>query len=245
MNDFAVVLALALFPALGNFFGGLLAEFVPTSTRALNRALHAAAGVVIAIVAVELTPRALQATSGWMVAIAFGVGGVAYVALRAMVDWLQRNASDQGDRSGMWMVYLAVAVDLFSDGLMIGAGAAVTTSLALVLALGQVLADVPEGFAAIAEFKDKGVARAQRLVLGLSFTVPALLAAGLAYLLLRDQSEALQMAGVVVTAGLLTVAAVEDMMTEAHASAADTRISVLAFVGGFVLFTLVSAGLGG
>jgi ZIP family zinc transporter len=104
---------------------------------------------------VELTPRALQATSGWMVAIAFGVGGVAYVALRAMVDWLQRNASDQGDRSGMWMVYLAVAVDLFSDGLMIGAGAAVTTSLALVLALGQVLADVPEGFAAIAEFKDK------------------------------------------------------------------------------------------
>ena len=193
----------------------------------------------------ELTPRALQATSGWMVAIAFGVGGVAYVALRAMVDWLQRNASDQGDRSGMWMVYLAVAVDLFSDGLMIGAGAAVTTSLALVLALGQVLADVPEGFAAIAEFKDKGVARAQRLVLGLSFTVPALLAAGLAYLLLRDQSEALQMAGVVVTAGLLTVAAVEDMMTEAHASAADTRISVLAFVGGFVLFTLVSAGLGG
>jgi hypothetical protein len=133
-----------------------------------------------------------------------------------MVDWLQRNASDQGDRSGMWMVYLAVAVDLFSDGLMIGAGAAVTTSLALVLALGQVLADVPEGFAAIAEFKDKGVARAQRLVLGLSFTVPALLAAGLAYLLLRDQSEALQMAGVVVTAGLLTVAAVEDMMTEAH-----------------------------
>jgi ZIP family zinc transporter len=245
MNDFAVVLALALFPALGNFFGGLLAEFVPTSKRALNRALHAAAGVVIAIVAMELTPRALQATSGWMVAIAFGVGGVAYVALRAMVDWLQRNASDQGDRSGMWMVYLAVAVDLFSDGLMIGAGAAVTTSLALVLALGQVLADVPEGFAAIAEFKDKGVARAQRLVLGLSFTVPALLAAGLAYLLLRDQSEALQMAGVVVTAGLLTVAAVEDMMTEAHASAADTRISVLAFVGGFVLFTLVSAGLGG
>jgi hypothetical protein len=70
MNDFAVVLALALFPALGNFFGGLLAEFVPTSKRALNRALHAVAGVVIAIVAVELTPRALQATSGWLVAIA-------------------------------------------------------------------------------------------------------------------------------------------------------------------------------
>jgi zinc transporter, ZIP family len=114
-----------------------------------------------------------------------------------------------------------------------------------VLALGQVLADVPEGFAAIADFRDKGVARPHRLLLGLSFTVPALVAASLAYLLLRDQSEALRAAGVVFTAGLLTVAAVEDMMAEAHASAEDTRASVLAFVGGFVLFTLVSAGLGG
>jgi zinc transporter, ZIP family len=166
MNDFAVVLGLALFPALGNFFGGLFADLVPISKRPLNRALHAVAGVVIAIVAVELMPRALQATSGWLVALAFGLGGVAYVALAAMVDRLQGNASGQG--SGMWMVYLAVAVDLFGDGLMIGAGAAVTTSLALVLALGQVLADVPEGFAAIAEFKDKGVTRAQRLVLGRS-----------------------------------------------------------------------------
>jgi hypothetical protein len=45
--------------------------------------------------------------------------------------------------------------------------------------------------------------------------LPALAAATLAYVLLRDQSEALRMAGAVFTAGLLTVAAVEDMMTEA------------------------------
>jgi zinc transporter, ZIP family len=244
MTEFAVVLGLALFPALGNFFGGLLAEFVPTSKRTLNRALHAAAGIVIAIVAVELMPRALQATSGFLVAIAFGCGGVAYVALAAVVERLQRRGAERA-RSAMWMVYLAVAVDLFGDGLMIGAGSAVATSLALVLALGQVLADVPEGFAAIADFKDKGVARSHRLLLGFSFTVPALTAASLAYLLLRDQSEALRAAGVVFTAGLLTVAAVEDMLAEAHASAEDTRASVLAFVGGFVLFTLVSAGLGG
>jgi ZIP family zinc transporter len=72
-----------------------------------------------------------------------------------------------------------------------------------------------------------------------------LLAASLAYLLLRGQGEALKMAALVFTAGLLTVAAVEDMIVEAHESAEDTRGSVLAFVGGFVLFTLVSAGLGG
>ena len=145
----------------------------------------------------------------------------------------------------MWMIYVAVAVDLFSDGLMIGAGSAVATSLALVLALGQVLADVPEGFATIANFKDKEVPRRRRLILGASFAAPVLLAATLAYVLLRGQGEALKMAALVFTAGLLTVAAVEDMIVEAHKSAEDTRGSVLAFVGGFVLFTLVSAGLAG
>jgi ZIP family zinc transporter len=56
--------------------------------------------------------------------------------------WLSdcKEALRGDDRTSMWMIYVAVAVDLFSDGLMIGAGSAVATSLALVLALGQVLA---------------------------------------------------------------------------------------------------------
>jgi ZIP family zinc transporter len=145
----------------------------------------------------------------------------------------------------MWMVYVAVAIDLFSDGLVIGAGSAVATGLALVLALGQVLADVPEGFAAIANLKDKGVPRPRRLLLGASFAIPVLAAAGLSYVALRGQGDGLKMAALTFTAGLLMVAAIEDMIAEAHESGPDSRTSILAFVGGFVLFTLVSSGLGG
>jgi zinc transporter, ZIP family len=97
----------------------------------------------------------------------------------------------------MRMIYIAVAVDLFGDGLMIGAGSAVATSLAL----GQVLADVPDGFATIANLKDKDIPRRQRLILGASFAIPVLLAATLAYVLLRGQDEALQMAGARVNRG--------------------------------------------
>jgi zinc transporter, ZIP family len=71
--------------------------------------------------------------------------------------------------------------------------------------------------------------------------VPVLLAATLAYFLLRGQSEAVKMAALVFTAGLYTLAAVEDMLAEAHESARDTRLSALFFLGGFALFTLVSA----
>lgn len=245
MNDFVLVIGLALLPALGNFSGGLVAEVRQTSGRTLNFALHAAAGIVLAIVAVELVPRALDSVSGWIVGVAFGFGGLAYVGINTLVERVQARRGGSKDRTSMWMIYIAVAVDLFSDGLMIGAGSAVEAGLGLLLALGQVLADLPEGFATVAALKSRGVARRKRLALSAAFAVPVLVAATVAYLLLRGQSASLQMTALVFIAGLLTVAAVEDMITEAHDSAEDRSASVMSFVGGFVLFTFVSAGLGG
>lgn len=244
MSELSTVIGLALLPALGNFAGGLLAEFRRPSKRNLNRALHVAAGIVLAIVAVELLPRALQNLSGWLVGILFGVGGGAYLGVQWWVARWQASRPGAADRTGMWMVYFAVAVDLFSDGLMIGIGASVGTGLALVLAAGQLLADAPEGFSAMANMRDKGVPRSRRILLSAAFAIPVLAAAVGAYYLLRDQNEAVQMGGLVFVAGLLTVAAVEDMLSEAHESADDTWSSTAALIGGFVLFTFVSAGLG-
>ena len=141
------------------------------------------------------------------------------------------------------MIYIAVAVDLISDGLVLGAGSAVSIELALVLAGGQVLADVPEGYASVANFRDKQVPRARRLLLSASFIVFCSGAALFAYFLLRGAGEAIQMAALVFVAGLLTLAAVEDMLEEAHESREDTKRSVLAFLVGFVLFVLTSEGL--
>ena len=53
----------------------------------------------------------------------------------------------------------------------------------------------------------------------------------------------MKLGALVVVSGLLTVAAVEDLLEEAHATREDTSSSVLAFVAGFALFALVSAGL--
>ena len=239
--DLSTVLLLSLLPGLGNLAGGLLAEFGKSSERFLNLALHAASGIVIAIVAVELMPEALDTLAAWWVALAFGAGGVAYLLIEVGVEKLQSGT--RHGRTGMWMIYVAVAVDLTSDGIMFGSGAAVSSSLAIVLVAGQVLADVPEGYASIANFRDKGVPRTRRILLSASFVLFCVGAALLSYLLLRDAAEGLKMAALSFVAGLLTVAAVEDLITEAHETKEDGRASILAFVGGFVLFTLVTAGL--
>ena len=237
-----MVLGLALLPALGNFGGGLLAEWLRPSQKTLNRALHAAAGIILAVIAVEVMPEALQGVSAWLLALAFLLGGGAYLLVQAGIErWQESKPGGAG--AGAWMVYLAVATDLMGDGLLIGAGSAVSNQLALVLALGQVLADIPEGFAVIANFRAKGIGRWKRLLISASFAVPVLGAAVLAYYALRGQSETVKMAALVFVAGLYTLAAVEDMLREAHESAEDSRWSAASFLFGFALFLVVSQSL--
>lgn len=242
MNELGQVLLLSLLPGAGNFAGGVIAELWKPSPRLLNWALHAASGIVIAIVAVELIPNALDVLAGWWLAAAFSAGGLVYIALQAGVERLQSKQGGEG-RAGMWMIYIAVAIDLASDGLVLGAGSAVSLSLALVLASGQVLADVPEGYASIATFRANAVPRSKRLWLSASFATFSTAGAMLAYFGLRQAPESLQMAALVFVAGLLTLAAVEDILDEAHESNEDSKRSMLAFLVGFVLFTLVSVGL--
>jgi ZIP family zinc transporter len=238
-----MVIGLALLPALGNFGGGVLAEWLRPSEKTINRSLHAATGIILAVVAVEVMPEALRHAPAWLLALAFLAGGGLHLVVEAGIERWQESKQG-GAGAGAWMVYIAVVTDLAGDGLLIGAGSAVSSHIATILALSQVLADIPEGFAVIANFRDKGVGRAQRLMLSASFVVPVVVTAILAYFVLRGQGDVLKMTGLVLVAGLFTLAAVEDMLGEAHESAKDSRWSAVSLLVGFALFLVVARGLG-
>src|SRR3546814_6373430 len=128
-------------------------------------------------------------------AAAFAAGGVSYMLLEILTERLQKPSDDGENRTSMWMIYIAVAVDLASDGLMIGTGSAVSSDLALVLAAGQVLADLPEGYATGANFRSKGGPRPNRLLLSGSFFIYVVGSAALSYVLLRNAPDALKKIG--------------------------------------------------
>ena len=250
MPELLQIVLLALLPAAGNFAGGLLAEAIKTTRANLSLALHAAAGIVLGVIAMELAPRVFEGLPAWLAGIAFLAGGGAYLALEAIIEKLTSrreagedvpNARAASSSAGAWMIYAAVSVDLFSDGLLIGAGSSLSFELALVLAIGQVTADIPEGFAAVANFKDKGMPRSQRILMSASFALPILVAALASYFLLREQDPSVQLMVLAFVAGLLLVAATEEIIGEAHEAACDTKLSALSIVGGFVLFALVSS----
>ena len=240
MQGFLYVLMLAMLPAIGNFVGGVLAEFVDASKKVLSLALHAASGILIAVVGVELMPQVLKASLPWVVVLAFVAGGGFALLLDKVAEWIRTRAASSEGSTGPWVIYFSTAIDLFTDGLLIGTGATISSNLGLLLALGQVPADLPEGFATIATLKKAGIARRQRILLAAAFAVPVLLGASTGYWLVRNGSELFKLSLLSFTAAILTSTAVEEIIGEAHEQAEDTNWQELAFIGGFALFLLLS-----
>ena len=242
MSGYATVLLLVLMPAAGNFVGGLAAEMVHVSQRTLSFALHAAAGILFAVVGLELMPEALEGAPAWLMVAAFMAGGASAVLLDNGIDMIQARAGARAaeEPGSAWGIYFGVAIDLFSDGVIIGTGSLINPALGLLLALGQVPADIPEGFATIATFKKTGVGRARRLLLSASFAVPILLGATVGYWAVRGQPDIVKLALLSFTAGILLTVAVEEIVMQAHEEE-DSRWASLFLVGGFALFALLGS----
>ena len=247
MNTFSTVLLLALLPAAGNLAGGLLSEAVRVSNRTLSLALHAAAGILFAVVGVELMPEALTAEPAWLVIIAFVLGGGAFLLLDGAIHSVEKrfggNHDEESQAGSPWGIYFATALDLFSDGLMIGASATISLELSLLLALGQVTADVPEGFATAASFKNAGMERGRRLLLTISFILPVFIGAAIGFFLVRGQPDILKYSVLSLTAGILLTTVVEEIIPMAHREQ-DARLAAIFLVGGFALFSLISVYFG-
>ena len=126
MNEFLLVLGLAALPAVGNFIGGVLAEILTVSPRLLNLALHLAAGIVLAVVGIELMPQVLAASHAWVVILAFLAGGVFAVGLDMITERVQTRLGGGSGNTGPWLIFFGVAIDLFSDGLLIGTGSTIS-----------------------------------------------------------------------------------------------------------------------
>lgn len=81
---------------------------------------------------------------------------------RSRLGWsrqVRRLVSPEAGRATTWGAYAAVGVDLLSNGMMIGSGGAVAAELGVLLALSQVVANLPGGYAIAASFRARAFQR--------------------------------------------------------------------------------------
>lgn len=234
MPELLTVLLVALIPAGANFFGSVLAEVRAVSQRALSAALHIAVGIVVAVVGLEVMPRALDVPMPLVPMVAF-VGGA---ALFLVVDATAERLQDRGNGRA-WAVYGSVGLDLFSDGVLIGTGSVLNPALGVLLAVGQAPADAPEGFAASAALRRAGVGRGLRLLAAVGFVAPILVGAAVGFLALRQAPDMVTFSVLAFTGGALLSLALEEMLPEAHDQFSSRRDAFYLTIG-FALFAAVS-----
>lgn len=102
-------------------------------------------------------PQALGGERSWAPLLAFVAGGVLFIGLDRLVGLVRARLGGTDRQASALTIFSGVSIDLFSDGVIIGTGTIVYPVLGLLLAIGQVPADIPEGFAAIATMRRAGI----------------------------------------------------------------------------------------
>lgn len=238
MYEFLIVLLLSLIPALGKFGGGIAAEFFKVSQKTLGISLHGATGVIFAVISIELIPRSFEAGNPLLIILAFIAGGIFFILMDQFVI-PQRNP-DSSNNASAWAVFFAVAVESFSDGLMIGTGVLIALSLGLLLALGQVSADIPIGFINVASFKETIFQLKKRVLINLAASLSVFVGATVGYFAVKGQPEIIIFVLLSFTAGILLTVTAEEIIPQSHKER-EARLAALALIGGFALFALISS----
>jgi ZIP family zinc transporter len=127
------ILRYTLIPIAASGLGGAIAAFWPPGKSLKSAIQHFAAGVVFAAAALELVPK-VRVQPPWVALIGFAGGIAAVVALRSGTARLKNKSSGQANIG----LIAATGIDVFIDGLVLGAGFAAgeQTGALLSIALG-------------------------------------------------------------------------------------------------------------
>ncbi|MCX6213587.1 transporter [Spirosoma sp.] len=245
---FQQIITYALLPTLALTGGGLLALSVRFGMQARSAILHFAAGVVFSVVAVEILPDVVRLHDPWLTVLGFSLGIGLMLLIRRLTE-SPKKASSEGEpptgtlsnqQGGVFPVafLLAIGVDLFIDGLLLGIGFAAGAKEGILLALALGVEVLSLGLATATSLTDEGVSRARiiRLLLSLSALFFASTVGG-ATLLHNLPETGLD---IVLSFGLaaLLFLVTEELLVEAHEGPEKPWLTAT-FFAGFLLFLIL------
>lgn len=227
-----------LVPSLASLGGGLVAAFHQVGERARAAIQLFTGGVIFAAVAVELLPE-LSDQRPAVVATGFAAGTAAMLSVKVVTGRVEARGSGAGE-AALGLV-LALAIDTFVDGMLIGVAFASGAEQGFVLAVALTLEAVFLNLSATSAAGAAGASRRRVM----------LVAAALALLLAASAA-----AGVVIFSALpgglfhglvafgvaaLLYSVVEELVVKAHQEGEPPLIAAMFFLG-FLLVLLLELG---
>ncbi len=234
----AVLFSIA--PAVGMAGGGALAAWCKPGKAVRSYIQHLAAGIVFAVVGVEILPDVMHRGNPFAVACGFAVGVAVMLAIRA----LSRRA-ESSDKSGPgmpWPLIGAVSVDIFVDGMLVGVGFALGDRQGLLLTIALTGCAVSLGLATAVSVLRPGITPWRALMVTSTIAVLPVAGAALGALIAVLLSGKWLVGILAFTCAALLYLIAEELLVEAHESQRPKRESVFTtavFFAGFLAILLV------
>lgn len=240
MNDFLLVLGVALLAAFLTYLGAPIAERFDVPQRVVSAALQFAAGIITALVALSLMPPAVRDGSSLIVALMFFIGGAIYVTFEYYsAQKMAARALESGSNVTSLGLYVGILVDLIIDGVVIGIGATLTVMTGLILALGMAISTLPLAFVTTSTAKRQGVSPEKRRLLSIAYFLCVLVGAMVGFLLLRNVLLDLRLALIALASGFLITTVTQSMIPEANKDGEPSFAGIL-YLAGVLIYALLS-----
>lgn len=250
MNAVAQATLLVSFPVAAGAIGSTIAALRRPGPRLVSGIQHFAAGVVIAALAGELLPDLRhEGNLGWAAA-GFTAGVALVLALAAYgrrLDQVAESArtpfTDHRVAAAIPIGLLAtVAIDLLIDGVLVGLGAQLGSSEALILTIALTLEILFLSLSLAAELADGGMTPRRAALtcsaLGLFTAVGAIASAAI----LSGVGPAVLAFVLAFGAAALLYLAVEELLVEAHEEAETALLGAMFFAGFLTIYVLAELG---
>ena len=253
MTALLQILWLSLIPVAATGAGALVASWRPPGARVKSGIQHFAAGVVFAVVAVELLPDVIRTHTPLEVAVGFAAGIGLMLLLRRWTDSVEspRGIPTGGDAErganpapatvsepASTGLLVAVGIDVLIDGLLLGIAFAAGAKEGLLLTLALSLELLSLGLAITATLLDSGGSRVRAILVPVLLSGLLIVGAVVGDTILRDASPHL-LAGVLsFGCAALLFLVTEELLVEAH-EVPETPATTAMFFAGFLLFLLL------
>jgi ZIP family zinc transporter len=208
--------------------------------------------VVFSVAAVEILPLILHAHAPAIVAMGFAIGVALMLALRQLTRYLERPvpahvapapgtvAAEATPSTGQlpWGLLIAIGVDIFLDGLLLGIGFAAGAKEGTLLAVALAFELFSLGVATAVELQQEAVARARTVGIVALLAGSLLVGATLGLTLLRHATGGLLVFVLSFGLAALLFLVTEELLAEAHSEDESLWLTAAFFVG-FLLFLLL------
>lgn len=234
---FQKILLFSLIPVFTVIAGGVIAIIRKPDGNVRSLILHFAAGVVFSVVAVELLPDVVKTHAPVPLVIGFSLGFLAMVGIRKLTEEEEEKPAINSGNKLPISLLIAVAVDIFIDGLLLGIGFNAGNTEGILLAIALAVELLSLGMATATELGNNEVSKPKSvgLITGLAavFFISAVLGATLLHNLSYKAMEIVLSFGLSALLFLVT----EELLKEAHEEK-ETVWHTTAFFFGFLLFLI-------